>query len=179
MPFQILNGKGGAWLAEVTPAGELVTRSITEAELEHASDQGKAFAWDSLEINIDATDTMLFVRNDSDEHLHLNYATVNGSDAICTWTIHIGSDTTTPAGGSEVTGVNMNERFSTVAPDTTARSDETAVADGSIIGRVKTPIDNTITLILVGVILGKGHYIQFTQVTESGRGSIILVGHYE
>ena len=179
MAFQILNGKGGAWLAEVTEDGELVTRAITEAELEHASDKGKAFAWDSLEINIDATDTMLFVRNDSDEHLHLTYATINGSDAICTWTIHIGAATTTPAGGAVVAGINLNERFSTVAPDTTARSDETAVADGSIIGRVKTPIDNTHIQPLVGVILGKGHYIQFTQVTESGRGSVILVGHYQ
>lgn len=179
MPNQILDGTGSGKLAKVTDANELVTRAIVEAELEHASDDGKAFAWDSLEINIDATDTMLFVRNDSDAHLHLNYAIVNGSDAICTWTVHIGAATTTPAGGSEVTGVNMNERFSTVLPDTTARSDETSVADGSIIARVKTPIDNTITLVLVGVILGKGHYIQFTQVTESGRGSIILVGHYQ
>lgn len=176
----IEDGKGRAYKAEVNAEQELVVRAITEEEIEHASAiLGSAYSWDSTELDINATDTMLFVKNTGDVPLVLDRATINGSNAICFWTILIGSATTTPAGGAVVTGVNLNQTFSAQAADAVARSDETAVADGSIIDRVKTPIDNTIQHDLHGVILGKGHYVQFNQITESDSGSVVLFGHFE
>jgi hypothetical protein len=171
------DGKGRGYKAEVNSQQELVTRSIGETELEHASYLGNAWAWDSLEVDIDATDTMLFVKNTSDTPLVLDRAVISGSNVICEWTIHIGSDTTTPAGGTEVVAVNINTGNLGDTALSVARSDETSVADGSIIGRAKTPVDNSIEYNLDGIIIQKNHYIQFNQETESDSGSVVLYGH--
>ena len=74
-------------------------------------------------------------------------------------------------------GNDLRKAESTLA-DVLALSDETAVAQGTIIDRVKTPIDGTLQHNLSGIILGRGNYIQFDQVTESIRGSVVLFGHF-
>ena len=176
----IEDGKGRGYKAEVNEEQELVVRAITEEEIVHTSGtDGFAYSWDSTEKDIDTGDTMLFVKNTGDVPLILDRVTFNGSNVICTWTILIGSATTTPAGGAAVEGVNLNQTFSAQAADAVARSDETAVADGSIVDRVKTPVNNSIQQDLHGIILGKGHYVQFNQITESTSGSVVLFGHFE
>jgi len=174
------DGKGRGFKAEVNAEQELVVRAITEEEVEHASGIGDAFSWDSTELAIDSTDTMLFVRNDGSIPLICDRATIVGSNVICEWTVHIGALTTTPTatGSTTVVGVNLNETFSAKAADTTAFADEASVADGAIVDRIKTPIDNSIQHDLHGIILGKGHYIQFNQETASDSGSVVMVGHF-
>ncbi len=155
-----------------------MVRAIVEEEIEHASVKGTAYSWDSTELDIAADGTMLYLKNNSDTTLILDRVTINGSNVICFWTILIGALITTPSGGT-VTGVNLNEVFSTKQADVTAISNETAVADGSIIDRIKTPIDNSIQHNLQGIILGKDHYIQINQITESDSGSVVVFGHFE
>lgn len=175
----IEDGKGRGFQAEVNAEQELVVRSINETELEHASGKlGTAYSWDSGERNIDAGDTMLFVKNLSPVPLILDRIIINGSNVICTWDINIGANTTTPS-GSAVTGVNINETFSSRIADAISFFDETAIADGATIFRYKTPVANTIVANLDGVILGKNHYIQINQETASSSGSVIVVGHFE
>lgn len=173
----IEDGKGSGRKAQVNDENELVTRSITESELEHASSLGRAYAWDSTEKDIDAGDTMLFVQNTSDTPLILDEATINGSNVACIWTIHTGADITTPSGTS-IAGVNMNPKFRSAPADAVAFSDETAVADGDIVSRIKTAVAGTTVSNLNGFILERNHYIQFVQVTESTSGSVILAAHY-
>jgi hypothetical protein len=174
----ILDGKGKGHLAEVNAAQELVTRAITEEEIEHVSaTKGVAFSWDSTELDIDAGDTMLFVKNTSDGTLVLDRLTVNGSNVLCTWDIGIGAATTTPS-GTTVNAVNLNEEFSTKLASATALSDETAVADATVVDRVKTGIGETLQHNMHGIILGKNHYIQINQETESTSGSVVLFGHF-
>ena len=173
----IEDGKGSGKKAQVNDENELVTRSITESEIEHASASGKAYIWDSTEKDIDAGDTMLFVQNTSETPLILDVATINGSNVICTWTMHTGADITTPS-GTTVSGVNMNPKFRSVPADAIGYADETAVADGDIVCRVKTAISTTQNVDLGGFILERNHYVQFTQVTESTSGSVILRAHY-
>ena len=173
----IEDGRGSGKKAEVNDENELVTRSIVEQEIEHASSLGKAFTWDSTERDIDAGDTMLFVQNLSDTPLILDASIFNGSNVVCTWTVHIGSESTTPT-GTLITGINSNRKFRSESADAIAYSDETAVSNGDIVGRVKTPIDNTVPLDLTGIILGRNHYVQFTQVTESTSGSVTLRAHF-
>lgn len=175
----IEDGKGRGFKAEVNAEQELVVRAIIEAEIEHASAVlGSAYSWDSTELDLVAGETFLMVKNEGSIPLVLDRVTINGSNVICFWTIHIGSLTTTPA-GTEVVGVNLNRGFSTQLADATAMSDETALADGDIVDRIKTPIDNTLQHALHGIILGKGHYVQINQVTESDSGSAVLFGHFE
>lgn len=177
MAFQIMGQTGGN-IMKVTGEGQAVVRSIVETELEHSSIAGEAYSWDSTELDIDAGDTMLYVRNDSDTPLILDRLVFNGSNVICTWDINIGSATTAPA-GTVVTGVNQNRIFSSDLADATAFSDETAVADGDTISRVKTIVSGHHIHSLNGVILGKNHYIQINQETESTSGSLILIAHFE
>lgn len=178
MGIQIADGKGRGYLAEVNPENEFVVRAISESEIEHASDIGNAFSWDSTELDIDTGDTMLFVKNTGDEPLHLDRLIFNGSNVICTWTLLLGTLTTTPA-GTTVTGVNLNNEFASKLADATAFSDETAVADGSIIDRVKTIVSGHHIHEMTGIILTKNGYIQVNQITESTSGSVILYGHFE
>jgi len=163
---------------EVNSANELNVRAMTETALERASREGRAFTWDSTEQDIDAGDTMLFVKNTSTTPLRLSRAEINGSNVICTWTVGIGSATTTPA-GTTVAAVNMNETFSSKAFGHTALHDETAVATANTSLRVKTPVTNTVHLDLSGYVLNEGQYIQITQVTESTSGSVCLVGYFD
>lgn len=175
---RISDGKGKNGDAEVNAEQELVVRAIIETELEHASIHGTAYSWDSLELNIDTGDTMLFVKNLSSTPLILDRIMFNGSNVICTWTILTGQATTTPI-GSAVEGVNQNTGFAGDLADVTSLSDETAVADGKIIGRVKTAVSSHHIHGMNGVILRRNHYVQINQITESTSGSVILIGHFE
>lgn len=180
MGLQIVDGKGRGFQAEVNAEQELVVRAITEPEIEHASATlGSAYAWDSTELDIAAGVTMTFVKNTGTVPLILDAVIINGSNVICTWEVRIGALTTTPAGGAGITGVNMNEGFSTRLANAVARSGETAVADGFVVGRIKTAISGHHIHSLTGIILGKGHYVQIKQVTESTSGSAIVIGHFE
>lgn len=164
--------------AEVNSQKQLVVRAVDETELEHAASEGNAYSWDSAELNIDAGDTMLFVKNTSTTPLILDRLIVNGSNVICTWDINIGSETTTPA-GTAIAGVNLNRSFSANLADVVSMSDETALADGDTVDRVKTAITSTVPVNLDGIILGNGHYIQVNQETASTSGSSILYAHFE
>jgi len=177
--MSVIRDPSGLKGMEVNDEGQGVVRAIVEPELEHASGKlGTAFTWDSTTLDIDAGDTMLFVKNTGEVPLILDKLILNGSNVICTWEIGIGALTTTPA-GTTVTPVNMNESFSTKAPDSVSFSDETAVADASVSFRCITPVTDTKTFDMTGLILGKNHYVQINQETESTSGSAILVGHFE
>lgn len=178
MPIMIEDGKGRGFKVEINSAQEMVVRAIQEAEIEHASDEGGAYTWHAPIRDLVAGETMLFVKNLASIPLHLNRLVFAGSNVICQWNIGIGSATTTPA-GSAVVGVNMNQIFSTKLADATAFTDETAVADATVMFHVWTPITNTVDFNLTGIILGQNHYIQINQITESSTGSLTLVGHYE
>ncbi len=178
MAFLIEDGKGRGYKAEVNPANQLVTRAIFEPEIEHASDDGNAYSWHAPIRDLVAGETMLFVQNLGTNPLHLDRLVLAGSNVICQWDLGIGSATTTPT-GTLVTGVNMNETFSTKLADAIAYTDETAVADATVMFHIWTPITNTVVFDLSGVILGQNHYVQINQETESSTGSLTLVGHFE
>lgn len=162
----------------VNEEGQGVVRAITESEIEHASNAGKAFSWDSLDLDIDIGDTLLFVKNTGDTPLILDRLVINGSNILQIYEILIGSLTTTPA-GTTVVGINLNRSFSSTLAEATAFSDETAIADGDIVDRVKIAIDGHHIHILTGLILGKNHYVQINQEVEATSGSVILHGHFE
>lgn len=167
--------------AEVNAQNQLVVRSIGEPELEHASNEGNAYSWDSGRIDIDVNDTMLFLKNTGSTPLVLDRCIIGGHDAIATWDIGLGSATTTPAGGTLLTATNLNPSFTNDAPNTIARSDETAVADATVVLRVYTAISESKLVDLNGIILGQNTYIQVNQEVESAAATpfVIIIGHFE
>ena len=162
-----------------TDEGTLLVQAITETEIEHASGKGNAWSFDSGERDIDAGDTMLFVRNDSDRPMVLDHLEINGSNVICTWEVYVGTAQVTAAGAGAVIPTNLNTRFAGADSDTTAFYDETAHADGSLVSRVKTAISGFHDLDLTGVVLQKNHWIQVNQETESTSGSVIAHAHFQ
>jgi hypothetical protein len=175
---RIADGKGKHGFAEVNAEQQLVVRAVSESEIEHESaEHGSAYIWDSTELNLDAGETFLFVKNVSDQALHIEALIINGSNVVCIWDIGIGAATTTPA-GTPVIGVNMNTIFASKPAEAIAFSDETAVADATIVGRAKTQIGEQVIYPMQGVILGKNTYVQVNQETSSTSGSVILIAHY-
>jgi len=178
MGFQLQDGGGSGRLAKVNAENELVVRAITENELEAASEKGESYSWHAAAADIDTTDTMLFIKNLSDTALHLERLILGGSNVICDWTVGIGAASTTPT-GTLITPVNLNESFASKVPDAIAYSDETAVATAATLDAYWTPITNTMKFSLSGIILGKNHYVQVTQITAGTGGSASIFGHYE
>jgi len=165
--------------ARVNSKGQLVTRSIVEAEIERASEDGEAFAWYTGDQNIDINDTLLFVKNTTSIPLHLTSLRLNGdSTNPMIYDIGLGSETTVPAGGTLLTAVNLNHIFTSDPPNAIARTDETAVADATPFMRIKVLADLDESISLIGIILGRNHYIQINCETEPAAVSATLTGHY-
>jgi hypothetical protein len=162
---------------KATQDGELEVRAIVETELEHASANGRAYAWRSNDGDIDAGDTLLFVKNTSDKFLIFSYAVFTPANVVCDYDIGIGAATTTPAGNA-ILATNLNGTVS-VAESYLAYDDETAVADATPILSVTTSTTDTLRVELDGFILGKNQYLQINQETESTSGRVTLFGHFE
>ncbi len=161
-----------------TDDAELITRSITKNEIEHASVDGCAYVWNSLNTDIDVGDTRLFLKNTSDKVLSLTRMVASPSNVVCRWAISIGAATTTPS-GTLVTAINMNERFSTTTFDYLAYDDETAVATATEMFAVVTSTVESKEVDLTGIILGKNMYIQVNQLTTSTSGQVSIFGHID
>ena len=162
---------------KATSDGELEVRAIVETELEHASANGRAYAWRSNNGDIDAGDTLLLVKNTSDKFLILSYATFTPANVVCTYDIGIGAETTTPTGNA-IVATNLNGIVS-VSESYLAYDDETAIADATPIVSVTTSTTESYRVELDGFILGKNQYIQINQETESTSGRVTLFGHFE
>ena len=159
-------------------AGEQEVNANVQSELEHSSRFGQAFSWRSADTDIDAGDTRLFIKNTGDDFLVLSSAEFGPANVVCKWDIGIGALTTTPT-GTVVTVVNLNEGFSTTIPSYVAYDDETAVADATPLLTVTTSTTSSKSVDLSGIILGKNHYIQINQETESTSGQVTVFGHYD
>jgi hypothetical protein len=172
-----INNNGTETQIRSTIDGELEVRAIVESQLEHASARGDAYAWRSNNGDIDAGDTLLFLKNTSDKFLIFSYAIFTPANVVCTYDIGVGNDTTTPTGNS-ITGTNINGTI-TVAESYEAYDDETAVADATPILSVTVSTTESYRIELDGIILGKNQYLQINQETESTSGRVTVFGHFE
>lgn len=172
-----VNKSGNETQILATQDGELEVRAIVETELEHASANGRAYAWRSTNSDIDAGDTRLFIKNTSDKFLIFSYAVFNPANVVCDYDIGIGGATTTPT-GTTVTATNLNGLVN-ISESYLAYDDETAVADADPIVTVTVPTTGSHRLELDGFILGKNQYLQINQETESTSGRVTVFGHFE
>lgn len=162
---------------KATQDGELEVRAIVETELEHASANGRAYAWRSANTDIDAGDTRLFIKNTSDKFLILSYAIFEPSNVVCSYDVGIGEDTTTPT-GTAITATVINNTVKATESNV-AYDDETAVADATPIVSYTVSTTASQRMELDGFILGKNHYLQINQETESTSGRVTVFGHFE
>ena len=96
---------------------------------------GLAYSWVTLVTDIDATDTILLVRNTSSKYnLCIEKITIEAASAATRVDIHCPSDVTTALAGTAVTGVSLNRAFDLTC-EALAKADETALAQGAIVDR--------------------------------------------
>lgn len=161
-----------------TRRGEPLVRAISQEQIAHESELGLAFSWISANADINIGDTVLIVRNTSDEFLVMSEITAMPANVTCEYSINTGNATTTFSGGSAVVAINLNRQFSTQVFDYDAHTDEESVADGDLVDGIWCSIVESNTKSLAGIILGKNDFIQINQETESTSGRIIVKGFF-
>lgn len=177
MALQIEDGKGTGRKAEVNTNHELIVRAITENEVERTSEtEGQAYIWTSQDLDIDAADTLLLIKNDNAEPLHVQQIIFSAGNAATRYEVHIVTADITPAGNT-VTGFNMNTNSGNVA-EATAKSDETANTQGTVIYDINLLATTTFTVHTDGLLLAKNISLGIDQVTESTAGNVTVIGHY-
>jgi len=179
--MQIEDGKGTGNRAEVNEEKQLVVSAITETSLEHESEEnGSGYVWSSSNVTVDATDTVLLLKNTSDTPLHIECVKVSGTVATTQVTVHLPTTevtVTAGGGGAVVTGTNLNTSSSNVA-DASAASDETNNSQGNIIAEVFLSGDSTENIETPGLILGKNKSIG-VDTSNTLEIAAAIVGHFE
>lgn len=161
-----------------TRRGEPLVRAISQQQIAHESELGLAFSWVSLNADINIGDTILIIRNTSDEFLVMTEITGMPANVSCDYSINLGNATTTFTGGSAVVARNLNQQFVNKVFDYDAHTDEESVADGNQVDGIWVSAVESNTKPLSGIILGKNDFIQINQETESTSGRIILKGFF-
>jgi len=81
----------------VDSKGHAFTTGFTHDNFYHAATiDGIAYVWRSGELDIDAGDTMLFLKNLSADDLIVDRVILNGGNVICNWELAMGNATTAP-----------------------------------------------------------------------------------
>jgi hypothetical protein len=170
-----VTGEGSPAQIRVSKAGEAYIKAETAIQV--ASAKGAAYCWPSLDTDIDAGDTRLFIKNTGDRYLKLTRAIFSPSNVACKWDVGIGVATTT-ATGTAVAAVAMNAGVAGVPESYVAWDDETAVADATKMFAVMSSTVDSLVVPLDGIVLPKNSYIQINQKTESTSGQVAVFGYF-
>ena len=121
----IEGGTGNGFKAKVDDHNKLMTRAVVSTELGyHSEEDGAAFSW-TASADINATDSILWLRND-DPNRNLIVENVSvSSDAASSWFVYCPVNVTPD--GTVVTGVNLNRTSGNVALATCHRDNTSAV----------------------------------------------------
>lgn len=161
--------------------GRAQTQAVGVSELEHSSQEFQlAFSWVSGTYDPAAGDTILLVKNISDDDLHIESIELS-SDVATRVIIHFPSaEITTPA-GTEVFGINLNRNG---ANDNDARTiakrDETTNALGDTIWAGRIGVNNPKFVDMKSaVILKKNESIAVDYAADVGACDVVILGHFE
>jgi len=172
-------GISGNGPADVNDDHQLLTKAIVESEHEFVSDiKGLSFVWDSGNVNIDATDTVLLVKNTSATlELHIDTITISTqTDSV--FQIQLPTAEVTPT-GTTVTGTVLNTRFSEAAP-ADAKSDETNNSQGNIIWTHEIQAAGGPFVKNYGgvLIIKKNGSVGVDQVSDAAGAMVTIEGHF-
>jgi hypothetical protein len=180
MGLMIEDGTGSGKSAKVNDGNRLLTYSITETDFLHTNEEDEeAYVWDYPGYDYDAADTIMFLQNDSNNHLHVHHIYLY-CDTATKVQLHTISGGETPT-GTAVTGVNLN-RTSGNAASATAKQDETGNATQGTILHSEYIAANGVLSILkeegYEIILGKNDCIAVDLVTAGTMAYGHIVGYY-
>lgn len=164
--------------AEVTTENRLKTYAVTETNFLHSNKhEAQAYVWDFPGYDYDAADTVMFVRNDSDDDLHIHHMYLYSDTAT---KVQIHSPESPTAAGTDVTGVNLNRQSGNVA-EATAKQDETGNTQGTVLHTEYIAANGSLTIFKENgyeVILGKNDCIAVDLVSAGTMAYGHIVGYY-
>ena len=172
----IEGGTGNGIKARVTDGNQLVVFAESLEAVSHASQfHGKAYTW-TASANIDATDSILWLRNDNaTENLIIDTIAVS-SDAAGSWFVYCPVNVTPD--GNTVTGVNMNRSSSNVASATCKSDNTTAVLANYIYYGHNAAASTAIVQLRGALVLGYLQCVAIDITTEPTLAQASILGWY-
>lgn len=163
--------------------GRAQADATTRTELEHASQAHReGYSWSSGTYDMGVNDTILLVKNNSAQDLHIIIAWLS-TDVDTRVVIHSPTVVFTGA-GTAVVGVNLNKRGANLlTTDVTvaeAWRDETGNAQGDIwwSGEIMAAANPYPVILQGAVILAKGDSIGVDYVADAAAVDVTLMGHF-
>ena len=172
----IEDGVGSGNKAKVTPGNLLRTYAQTESEISYESEShGQAYSWTASK-DINATDSIIWLRNDSTTHNLIIEEISITTDAAGSFFVYCPTGTT--ADGDTITGTNLNRSSGKVAL-ATCRSDATGTTPANYILYGHCGTDETVLIDLKGsLILGYLDEVAVDITDEPGLAQATILGYY-
>lgn len=176
----IEDGKGTGRKCAVNSNNELVVHAVTNSFLQQESDEfGNAYVWSSGLVtgaSLSASSTVLALKNTAVGKLHIDRIVIcsNGADE---YIVQLPSNNFTPAGDTEITGININTDSNNTA-DATAYTDESGNTQGDILEYVFAGATSRTVVDMRGIFLGKNKSIAVDAVGGDSNCSVSIYGHY-
>ena len=172
----IEGGTGNGFKAKVDDHNKLMTRAVVSTELGyHSEEDGAAFSW-TASADINATDSILWLRND-DPNRNLIVENVSvSSDAASSWFVYCPVNVTPD--GTVVTGVNLNRTSGNVALATCHRDNTTAVLANYIYYGHNAAASTAIVQLRGALVLGYLQCVAIDITTEPALAQASILGWY-
>jgi len=174
----IKDGSTG-YSAEVSSYNRLLADSVEQTRISFYAKKGKAYIWTAFQ-DWGADKNAIWLRNDSEtEKLYIDKISIS-PPATATVEVYVGSGNT--AGGTDVTGVNLNLSSNNVA-NVTCKHTNTNVDTGTGMTLIATFIflagyNNEIDLRDTPQ-LGKNDEIAINIVTDVSTTAVNIIGYFE
>lgn len=173
------DGKGSGRKAEVNKDNQLETFAVIETEFLSVNiNDEKAFVWNFPAYDYDAGDTVMWLRNDSDEKLHIHHIYLYSDTATV---VELHNPANVVAAGTPITASNIN-LTSGVTADSSAYQDETVSAQGDVLHTEYIAANGTISILKeegYELILGKNDIIAIDLTTAGTSTFGHIVGFYK
>ena len=165
-------------LPDVNSRGQALMKGSMEPEIVRvARTTGEAYAWNSQNINIDTTDTLLSIRNDSPtKNLVIDRLIFNAGDVAQRFEVYkVLVDYT--AAGTAIVPVALGPRGG--AASATSNSDETGFDQvASNVFMEVSLLPTTPIQVKCGLVLGGGEALGIDQIGEGAVADCIAFGYF-
>jgi len=173
-----LEGRDGT-IVEASSDGEILVKGDRWAA---AVDRGDAYIFSSQDADINATDTMLCLRNDDQNRvLVIDRIAICNGDAATRYEVHLVTAAYTAA-GTAVVGINCNPAYADMVNGNgaTCYGDETGNTQGSVF----LDIGAGVAVVSygpypIGLKLRAGTAVGIDQVSESAAGAATIYAYFE
>lgn len=161
---------------KVNAKGQALVAATSSTDFEDSSEDGKAFNWSSGIIDIDATDTVLLIKNTSNSPLKIESVSMWNGSVASQYQIHLPTTEVTPTG--TVVAATVLNTGKVGSPDVTAKSDETNNSQGAVLFTPMLAVDSNLTINTVGLTLAKNKSIAVDVVEDTSESGVTIRAHY-